>query len=101
MEDERGRGRRRGLTEWFANTAVQAGLTIIGVVLLIFAVGQAVGLPLLEFTVDALSSQTGRWLVVAFFALAIIVVAVRGFGPGTSAEPERETERERDRDRNR
>ena len=65
----------RGTTQWFANTAVQAGLTIIGIVLLLFAIGQAVGLPLLEFTVDALSSQTGRWLVVAFFAILLIAAA--------------------------
>ena len=64
-------------TQWFATTAVRAGLTVIGVVLLIFAVGQAVGLPLLEFTVDALSSQTGRWLVVAFFAILLIGAAQR------------------------
>ena len=66
-----------GLTQWFASTAVQAGLTVIGVVLLIFAVGQAVGLPLLEFTVDAVSSETGRWLVVAFFAIMLIGAAQR------------------------
>jgi hypothetical protein len=56
---------------------VQAGLTVIGVVLLIFAIGQAVGLPLLDFTVEALSSQTGRWLVVAFFAILLIGAAQR------------------------
>ena len=66
-----------GLTQWFASTAVQAGLTVIGVVLLIFAVGQAVGVPLLEFTVDAVSSETGRWLVVAFIAIMLIGAAQR------------------------
>ena len=74
---EAGRDGTSETTRWFANTAVQAGLTVIGVVLLIFAIGQAVGLPLLDFTVEALSSQTGRWLVVAFFAILLIGAAQR------------------------
>jgi len=62
-------------TRWFAGTAVRAGLTIIGVVLLLFALGQAVGLPLLELTTDALTTQTGQWLAVAFFAVLLIGAA--------------------------
>jgi hypothetical protein len=62
-------------TQWFASTAVRAGLTVIGVVLLLFALGQAVGLPLLGMATDALSSQTGQWLVVAFFAIMLIGAA--------------------------
>ena len=69
--------RRHGVSEWLAGTAVRAGLTIIGVVLLLFAIGQAFGLPLLEFTAEALSTQTGRWLVVAFFAVLLIGAAQR------------------------
>lgn len=66
-----------GPTRWFASTAVRIGLTLLGIVLLLFALGQAVGFPLLELTVDALTSQTGRWLVVAFFAILIIGAAQR------------------------
>lgn len=62
-------------TRWFATTAVRAGLTVIGVVLLLFALGQAVGLPLLELVTAALTSQTGQWLVVAFFAVLLIGAA--------------------------
>lgn len=65
-------------TEWFAATAVRAGLTVIGVVLLLFALGQAVGLPLLGMVTDALTSQTGQWLVVAFFAVLLIGAAQKG-----------------------
>lgn len=66
-------------SKWIANTAVRMGLTIIGVFLLVFALGQAFGLPLLELTIDALTSQTGRWLVVAFFALLLIGAAQRSY----------------------
>lgn len=62
-------------TQWFATTAVRVGLTIIGIVLLLFALGQAVGLPLLELVTTALTSQTGQWLVVAFFAVLLIGAA--------------------------
>jgi hypothetical protein len=65
-------------TEWFASTAVRAGLTVIGLVLLLFALGQAVGLPLLELVASALTSQTGQWLVVAFFAVLLIGAAQKG-----------------------
>jgi hypothetical protein len=61
-----------------ASTAIRAGLTLVGIVLLLFALGQAVGLPLLELVTQALTSQTGQWLVVAFFAVLLIGAAQRG-----------------------
>jgi hypothetical protein len=64
-----------GATAWFASTAVRAGLTLVGLVVLLFALGQAFGLPLLEVVTDALTSQTGQWLVVAFFAVLLIGAA--------------------------
>lgn len=76
-DDERA-GRVERTTDWIASTAVRAGLTVIGVVLLLFALGQAVGLPLLELVTAALTSQTGQWLVVAFFAVLLIGAAQRG-----------------------
>lgn len=69
-------------TQWFATTAVRAGLTVIGVVLLLFALGQAVGLPLLDLAASALTSQTGQWLVVAFFAVLLIGAAQKGIPSG-------------------
>lgn len=92
-------GHTERASEWFAESTLRIALAVFGFVLLLFALGQAVGIDLLGMVVSALSTQMGRWLVVAFFALAILVVAVRGFGPGTSAEAERETDRERNRNR--
>ncbi|MFC6732204.1 MULTISPECIES: hypothetical protein [unclassified Haladaptatus] len=63
---------------WFANTAIRVGVVLIGFVLLLFALGQAVGANLLGMVAEALSSQTGQWLVVAFFALLLIGAAQRG-----------------------
>jgi hypothetical protein len=70
------------VSDWFADAAIRAGLMVIGVVLLLFALGQAVGLPLLEFASAALTSQTGQWLVVAFFAVLLIGAAQRGVPTG-------------------
>lgn len=62
---------------WLASTAVRTGLVFIGVVLLLFALGQAVGIPLLSMFAEAISSQTGQWLMVALFAVAIISIGAR------------------------
>lgn len=69
-------------TSWFASAAVRFGLTIVGVVVLLFALGQAVGLPLLELATAALTSQMGQWLVVAFFAILLIGAAQKGVPTG-------------------
>ena len=68
-----------GFTEWFASTAVRTVLAIVGLVILLFALGQLVGLDLLELTAAALSSEIGRWLLLAAFALLLIALAQRGF----------------------
>lgn len=69
-----------GAAGWFAASTLRVGLALIGIVLLLFALGQVAGLDLLGLVAEALSSEVGRWLLVAFFALLIIAVAVRGFG---------------------
>ncbi|GKZ13515.1 hypothetical protein BG842_08145 [Haladaptatus sp. W1] len=80
--DQQAEPRRRtddeDTSSWLAKTGMMAGLIAIGFVLLLFALGQAVGFDLLGLFADAVSSQTGRWLVVAFFALLLIGVAERG-----------------------
>lgn len=73
------------VTEWFVASTFRIGLAILGLVLLLFALGQAVGVPLLEMLTEALSTRVGRWLAVAVFALLLIVVALRGFGPWSSS----------------
>ncbi|MFC6824299.1 hypothetical protein [Halopelagius fulvigenes] len=80
--DQRPAGRRAearsGLGTLFASAALRWGLGIAGFVLFLFAIGQAVGLNLLGMFAEALSTETGRWLLVAVFALFLIGVARRG-----------------------
>lgn len=75
-----GQATGEAMSQWLAESALRIGLVIVGFVLLVFALGQAVGIDLLDIVADALLSPVGRWLVVAFFALVLILVALRGFG---------------------
>lgn len=66
------------ISTWFASVAVRTGLAVIGLVVVVFALGQAVGVNLLGMAAEAVTSQTGRWLVVAFFGLLLIGAAQHG-----------------------
>lgn len=65
-------------TGLLANAAIRFGLVLVGFVLFLFALGQAVGFGLLDLFIEAVTSQTGRWLVVALFGLVLIALAQRG-----------------------
>ncbi|WP_267643086.1 hypothetical protein [Haloarchaeobius amylolyticus] len=85
QQASRGSGRRSvgsRLRDYLATTVVRFGLAAIGVVLLLFSLGQAFGVDLLGAFADALSTQTGQWLVVALFALFLIGAAERGLSHG-------------------
>lgn len=75
----RGETRSGGFTEWLASTAVRTVLVVVGVVVVLFALGQLVGLDLLGLVAEALSSELGRWLLIAAFGLLLIGLAQRGF----------------------
>lgn len=75
---DRGHTERAG--EWFAESTLRVSLAVVGFVLLLFALGQAIGIDILGTIVDTLNTRMGRWLIVAFFALFLIGLAVRGFG---------------------
>jgi len=79
---QRGQHPQQSTTEevgsWFAETTVRAGVLVLGVVVLLFALGQAAGVPLLE-AVGEFFAGFGVWLVVAFFALLLIVAATKSW----------------------
>lgn len=62
---------------WFASAAMRWVVILLGILLLLFALGQAAGTNILGPILDALASQTGIWLLVALFALALIAAATR------------------------
>lgn len=71
-------GGPQSLSERFTTGALRIGIVLVGFLLFLFALGQAVGLELLDMFVSAVTSQTGRWLVVAVFALLLIVAGQQG-----------------------
>ena len=67
--------RESAVTGWLASTAIRWALVVVGFVLLLFALGQAFDTPFLGWVVDAATSETGRWFVVALVALGLIALA--------------------------
>lgn len=76
--DRGGGANQEGAAGWFASAALRTGIVVIGFVLFLFALGQAVGFNLLDIFVTAVTSPTGRWIVVAVFALLLIAAAGKG-----------------------
>jgi uncharacterized membrane protein len=60
-----------------ASTAAQALVMLVGLAVVLFAVGQAVGADLLGMVGDALATHTGQWLAVAVVALIVVIAALR------------------------
>jgi len=81
---ERTDDRPAGMVDWLTASILRLMLAVVGVVLVLFALGQAVGINLLDMAADVLASSVGRWLLIALFGLVLVVVALRGFGTTTS-----------------
>lgn len=83
MADEERRDRRQGegdgAVEAIATSTVRLALLVLGLLLLLYATGQAVGFDVLAMISDALDTQEARWIIVAFFALVLITISLRGF----------------------
>lgn len=67
------------VTSWFTETLVRTGVAVFGVALLLLALGQLVGVNLLETVAGFLASGFGVWLVIAFFAMLLIVAASKSW----------------------
>ena len=65
----------------FTETVVRAAVLLVGVAVTVFAVGQAVGEPLLRPLVGFSTSGTGVWIVVTFLALLVVVAATKSRRP--------------------
>lgn len=66
-------------TGWFASSTLRIGLLLIGVFLLLAALGQLSGIDILGLTAELLGTSVDRWLLVGAVAIALIAIAVRGF----------------------
>lgn len=80
--DARQRGDRRDAddaVEVIAASTVRVLLGVLGVLLLLFAMGQVMGFDAMAILSDALDTPEARWMLVALFALVLIVISLRGF----------------------
>ncbi len=59
---------------------LRIALALVGFLLLLFAIGQAFGLNLLGLFAEFTQTWTGQWLLVAAFALVLIIIALKGWG---------------------
>lgn len=68
------------LLGWFTETLLRVALAVIGLVLLLVALGQMVGVDTIGLLSDALASEVVQWALVAVFALLLIVAATKRWG---------------------
>lgn len=80
-DDRPGEERHGGedAVEAIATSTVRLALLVLGLILLLYAVGQAAGFDVLAMISEALDTPAARWLLVAFFALVLITISLRGF----------------------
>jgi MFS family permease len=65
--------------DWLTAPLIRVALAFLGLVVLVYALGRAVGVDALEIVGDVLATRVGRWLLLALFALVLILIALRGF----------------------
>lgn len=81
-EDERRAREATALERTFeviAASTLRIGLIFLGIVIVLFAIGQLVGVDIVSVLSEVFGTRAARWLAVAFFGLVLIVVAMTGF----------------------
>ncbi|UTF53572.1 hypothetical protein [Natronosalvus rutilus] len=69
---------------WAASTALQTAVAVVGLTIVLFALGQAFGVDLLGVIAGALGTQVGMWLAIAFIVLLFTGAALRAVSFGTT-----------------
>lgn len=73
-----------GLVDWFTETFLRASIALLGVLLLLFALGQIAGVDMIGGLADLLATEIVQWTLVAVFALLLIVAAGKSWDFNTS-----------------
>ena len=77
VEEPAPRRRSAQVATWFGATLVRTVVALLGLVLLLFAVGRIVDVNLLDAVIEVLDSGIAAWLVLAFVGLLFVVAAMR------------------------
>lgn len=64
---------------WFGEAIVRAVVVLLGLTVLLFAIGRIVGVDLLDTAVEVLDSGVAAWLLLAFFGLLLVLAATRSW----------------------
>lgn len=64
---------------WFTETFLRAGIALIGVVLLLVAVGQMAGVDTFSIIGSILSSNLAQWGAVAIFGILLVIAASKSW----------------------
>lgn len=67
------------IASWFTETMVRTVVAIFGVALVLLALGQIAGVPLLEIVADFITSGIGAWVLIAFFGMLLLVAASKSW----------------------
>ena len=73
-----------GLVNWFTETFLRAAVAILGLLLLLVALGQIAGVDMIGALGDLLATEVFQWVLVAVFALLLIVAASKSWNIRTS-----------------
>ncbi|MCU4741837.1 hypothetical protein OB955_21190 [Halobacteria archaeon AArc-m2/3/4] len=68
---------RAGFGAWLTSTVLQTAVAVVGLVAVLFALSMALGIDLLGMLAQALSTQAGQWIAVAFVVLLLTGGAIR------------------------
>lgn len=75
---------RTGVVDWVTETFLRTAVAVLGLLLLLFALGQIAGFDTIGALADLLSTEVVQWTLVAVFALLLIVVASKNWNINTS-----------------
>lgn len=71
----RPRGRGEEIVSWFTETFLRAAIAVVGLVLLLVALGQIAGVDTFSIIGSILGSNIAQWGAVALFGLLLILAA--------------------------
>lgn len=80
-DERRETGSAERVTSWVTETVVRSLVVLFGVLLVLLALGEIAGVPLIEMIGDFLTSSVGQWTIIGAFGLLLIVIATKRWTP--------------------
>ena len=68
---------RTGFGAWLTSAVLQTAVAVVGLAAVLYALSMAFGVNLFGMVAQALATQTGQWLAIAFVVLLLTGTAIR------------------------